>query len=87
LEFDHAEAWAWKRAHSIESITLRCRAHNQQRARLDFGEPHMARFDRHSLSSAAGPGSDPNRAGARGAGDQLSTGFESSHPQLTRVSS
>ena len=81
LEFDHTEAWAWTRAHSIEGITLRCRAHNQQRARIDFGEPHMARFDRRSVSSAAGPGSDPNRVGARRADDQSSTGFESSPPQ------
>ncbi len=48
LEFDHADAWARTRAHSIDAITLRCRAHNQQRARLDFGEPHMAQFRRRS---------------------------------------
>ena len=46
LEFDHIEAWANTRAHPIDGITLRCRAHNQQRARIDFGEPHMARFCR-----------------------------------------
>jgi len=46
LEFDHVEAWANTRAHSIDGITLRCRPHNQQRARNDFGEPHMARFRR-----------------------------------------
>jgi hypothetical protein len=34
LEFDHAEAWAFTHAHSIQGITLRCRAHNQQRARI-----------------------------------------------------
>jgi len=44
VEFDHADAWTWTRTHSIEGITLRCRAHNQLRARHDFGEPHMARF-------------------------------------------
>jgi hypothetical protein len=44
LEFDHVEAWTWTHRHTIEGITLRCRAHNQQRARLDFGESHMARF-------------------------------------------
>ena len=48
LEFDHAEAWAFTQAHSIEGITLRCRAHNQQRARMDFGDRHMARFQRRS---------------------------------------
>jgi hypothetical protein len=46
LEFDHAEVWSRTRSHSIAGLTLRCRAHNQQRARLDFGEQHMARFRR-----------------------------------------
>jgi hypothetical protein len=46
LEFDHVEAWTFKHAHSIEGITLRCRAHNQQRARIDFGDRHMARYQR-----------------------------------------
>jgi len=44
LEFDHAVAWTWTRMHSINGITLRCRAHNQLRARVDFGEQHMAQF-------------------------------------------
>jgi hypothetical protein len=48
LEFDHAEAWAFTQAHSIGGITLRCRAHNQRRARSDFGDRHMARFQRSS---------------------------------------
>jgi 5-methylcytosine-specific restriction endonuclease McrA len=46
LEFDHVEAWAFNHAHSIGGITLRCRAHNQRRARIDFGNRHMARFQR-----------------------------------------
>jgi hypothetical protein len=46
LEFEHLEAWAFSRVHSIQGITLRCRAHNQQRARSDFGDRHMARFRR-----------------------------------------
>jgi hypothetical protein len=46
LEFDHAEAWTFTHAHSISGITLRCRAHNQQRARIDFEDRHMARFQR-----------------------------------------
>ncbi|MDJ0853273.1 MAG: hypothetical protein QNK04_33320, partial [Myxococcota bacterium] len=44
LEFDHIEAWQGQRSHSLEGITLRCHAHNQHRARHDFGEQHMARF-------------------------------------------
>jgi hypothetical protein len=46
LEFDHAEAWAFSHAHSVQGIRLRCRAHNQRRARIDFGDRHMARFQR-----------------------------------------
>ena len=46
LEFDHADGWARARAHSVDRITLRCRAHNQLRARRDFGDRHMARFRR-----------------------------------------
>jgi hypothetical protein len=46
IEFDHAKAWTWTRSHSVGDITLRCRAHNQLRARRDFGEQHMARFRR-----------------------------------------
>jgi hypothetical protein len=55
LEFDHAEAWTWTHAHAIEGITLRCRAHNQQRARLDFGESHMARFHKPDSNQDALP--------------------------------
>jgi hypothetical protein len=60
LEFDHTEAWTRTRAHSIEGITLRCRAHNQQRARRDFGERHMARFRKQQHSTgfeSSSPGS------------------------------
>jgi hypothetical protein len=71
LEFDHAEAWTWSKKHSIEGITLRCRAHNQLRARNDFGEAHMARFQRSKLPSASATALDPNRG---------ATGFESSWP-------
>jgi 5-methylcytosine-specific restriction endonuclease McrA len=49
VEFDHIDAWSRSREHSIEGITLRCRAHNQLRARTDFGEQHMARFHRGEL--------------------------------------
>ncbi len=55
LEFDHAEAWTRTHAHPIEGITLRCRAHNQQRARKDFGEAHMARFRRTGFESCLPP--------------------------------
>jgi hypothetical protein len=56
VEFDHAEAWTWTKEHPVDGITLRCRAHNQLRARLDFGDRHMARFRRTGFkSSSASP--------------------------------
>ncbi|MDJ0847695.1 MAG: hypothetical protein QNK04_04840 [Myxococcota bacterium] len=58
LEFDHVEAWERHRSHSVEGITLRCRAHNQERARRDFGERHMARFTRRR---SLGPSDDEPR--------------------------
>jgi hypothetical protein len=51
VEFDHTEAWSRTGSHSIEGITLRCRAHNQLRARRDFGERHMARFRKRQAST------------------------------------
>lgn len=59
LEFHHSEAWARTREHPIEGITLRCRAHNQHAARQDFGERHMARFQK---SRAARGSQEPARA-------------------------
>ena len=55
IEFDHADVWTWTRAHSIAGITLRCRAHNQHRARQDFGEKHMARSGRTGSKSSSSP--------------------------------
>jgi 5-methylcytosine-specific restriction endonuclease McrA len=55
VEYDHVEAWARTRAHSIEGITLRCRAHNQQRAREDFGREHIAQFGRRTGSESSSP--------------------------------
>jgi hypothetical protein len=53
LEFDHAEGWSNTRSHSVAAITLRCRSHNQLRARQDFGEQHMARFRRTGFKSSS----------------------------------
>ena len=44
LEFHHIDPWARAGTHSVDGISLRCRAHNQYEARRDFGEEHMARF-------------------------------------------
>ncbi len=64
LEFDHADGWSNTRAHSIAAITLRCRAHNQLRARHDFGEKHMAQFrgtgSKSSSTHASDNPSDPS---------------------------
>jgi hypothetical protein len=58
VEFDHVNAWSKTKAHPVDEITLRCRAHNQQRARLDFGEAHMAQFRKSTgfESSSSAPG-------------------------------
>ena len=52
VEFDHIHAWVNTGSHSVGDITLRCRAHNQLRARLDFGEKHMAKFRRTGFKSS-----------------------------------
>jgi hypothetical protein len=44
IEFHHIEPWARRPEHTVEGITLRCRAHNQHQARLDFGSEAI---DRH----------------------------------------
>ena len=48
LEFHHLEPWAREQKHTVEGISLRCRAHNQHAARQDFGEAWMDRFGRQS---------------------------------------
>src|SRR5262245_1443554 len=42
----YLEGGSRTKSHSVGDITLRCRAHNQLRARLDFWERHMAQFRR-----------------------------------------
>jgi hypothetical protein len=53
LEFHHCEPWARHRLHSIDVITLRCRAHNQYEAERDFGAKHMRRFRRREQPQTA----------------------------------
>jgi len=52
LEFHHREPWARHRSHAIDGITLRCRAHNQYEAEMDFGAKHMQRFRRRDQPQA-----------------------------------
>jgi 5-methylcytosine-specific restriction endonuclease McrA len=44
LEFHHTEPFARRPEHSIDGMTLRCRAHNRLAAIQDFGREHMSRF-------------------------------------------
>jgi hypothetical protein len=44
LEFHHRVPWAHCREHTVDNIALRCRAHNQYEAVLDFGSEHMRQF-------------------------------------------
>ena len=55
LEFHHLEPWARSPGHSVEGIALRCRAHNQFAACLDFGEEQMERFRRRPESLLDAP--------------------------------
>jgi 5-methylcytosine-specific restriction endonuclease McrA len=41
LEYHHIEPWGKGGAHSVAQITLRCRAHNQHQAVLDYGAAFM----------------------------------------------
>jgi len=59
VEFDHVDAWSRSKSHSLDGIVLRCRAHNQQRARVDFGAQHMARFQRRSGTPTGFESSSP----------------------------
>ena len=44
MELHHTEPYAWGGGHTVEGITLRCRAHNLLDARQVFGD---AAIDRH----------------------------------------
>jgi 5-methylcytosine-specific restriction endonuclease McrA len=63
VEFHHRVPWARCREHTIDNISLRCRAHNQYEARLDFGEAHMARFRRDALGLYSRRAADPREIG------------------------
>ena len=61
LEFHHLDPWTRARTHSIEGITLRCRAHNQYQACRDFGERRMARFRTHDRIEPRTPPAESTR--------------------------
>jgi hypothetical protein len=41
LELHHTDPWAKGGGHAKDNVTIRCRAHNQLAARLDFGPVFM----------------------------------------------
>jgi hypothetical protein len=41
IELDHATPWAYGGESSVKNLRLRCRAHNQELARSQFGRAHM----------------------------------------------
>ncbi len=49
IEFHHRVPWARCREHEVDNIALRCRAHNQYEAVLDFGAEKMNRWQRRAL--------------------------------------
>jgi len=56
VEFHHQIPWARSRAHTVDNIALRCRAHNQYEAELDFGTEHMAQFRKKAIDLEGIPG-------------------------------
>jgi len=63
LEFHHQVPWARCREHRASNIHLRCRAHNQLAAELDFGAESMAVYRKRGSFAAgeADPGERPLR--------------------------
>ncbi len=53
LEFHHVDPWARAGTHTVDGISLRCRAHNQYEACRVFGEEHMARFRKRGGSTTS----------------------------------
>ncbi len=43
LEFHHVVPYGRRRAHEVDNLTLRCRAHNQYAAEQDYGKAFMAK--------------------------------------------
>jgi len=54
LEFHHQVPWVRCREHRASNIHLRCRAHNQHAAELDFGAPVMAGYRKFTSAIASG---------------------------------
>ena len=63
LEFHHRVPWVRSREHAPSNISLRCRAHNQHEAELDFGVEQMAAYRK---CASAGSTVEEAEAGAPG---------------------
>jgi hypothetical protein len=53
LEFDHKVPFAWGGPATVDNLFLRCRSHNQHRARKLFGVTHVERIAAEARASAA----------------------------------
>lgn len=53
LEFDHGHARALGGAHGPDNVRILCAAHNQFRAKKDFGSGYVARMVAHSRATSA----------------------------------
>jgi hypothetical protein len=68
LEYHHVHNWARGAEHDPAEIELRCRAHNQYQAVLDYGAAFIAARRRAAPSRAEEPGAPYGSALARAAG-------------------
>ena len=54
MELHHTEPYAWGGGHTVEGITLRCRAHNLLDARQVFGDAAIERYLRPGRAVGSG---------------------------------
>lgn len=67
LEFHHVDNWARGATHAVDRIELRCRAHNQYHAEIDYGADFMR--SRRNRSSPAREPARPYRAAEHSPGN------------------
>jgi hypothetical protein len=69
LEFHHLEPWGRAHQHSVDRVTLRCRAHNRHAAERDFGREHMDRCSQRRPEASTRTGTSAGARRARSPGD------------------
>jgi hypothetical protein len=67
IELDHVKPWVYGGESSVENLRLRCRAHNQQQARTQFGSAHMNAAVTRSRERRARSSDDPTVRSTQGA--------------------